>query len=213
MITPNKVELTALNNCLILDREAVRNPDGSYRYDCQQGWEEYFVGIGKRLPTVQEYIKALKQLDERNDPALEGILQDLTESYLCTGLRIDYTKSNIPLGSNYVDNLINNPAWQKALEDELFHYDAREVVDVLQRASGKRPYISTPSAYERKSYPERAVWLDILADRFGLYCGYGPINSGGRARGVRAAGACAEKMSSPYRNSERTEEEIRIINC
>ena len=172
-----------------LDGGAVRNPDGSYRTNSQQGWQWYFDIAEKRLPTVREYVAVLKQLHDQQSPALQGILQDLRESRLCTEITINYDKSNIPLGMGYINNLIKDSAWRKALEDEIFQYDVKEANRVLQEISGKRPYIWTPSAEGRKSNPKRAVWLNIYADRFSLNCDDLPIGILGRARGVREISA------------------------
>ncbi|MEK6900636.1 MAG: hypothetical protein AABX05_05920, partial [Nanoarchaeota archaeon] len=76
-----------------------------------------------------------------------------------------------------------------ALEKELFHRDVVEAVSLLRKASGKEPYIWTPSAKERRNTPERAVWLHIDAGRFDFGCYYNPIISVGRARGVRQESA------------------------
>ncbi|MBI4147433.1 hypothetical protein HY494_02155, partial [Candidatus Woesearchaeota archaeon] len=75
-----------------------------------------------------------------------------------------------------------------ALQDFLQH-DVEETTNMLQKVSGKRPYIWTPDAAKRKSNPERAVWFDIHADRFDLYCDNDPIVDLGRARGVRRGSA------------------------
>src|SRR3989344_3052275 len=186
MKTISMVEPIIVGN-LVLDGEAVCHSDGTYT-DSQQGWENFFLSIGKRIPTVKEYIITLKKLDERNDPALQGILQDLWESRLCAG-KINYDKSNLPVGDGYLDVLVKDSAWRRGLEDEMFQYDAPETMDMLQRVSGKRPYIWTPDAAERKSYPERAVWLDVGSGRFYLYCYYIPVGISGRARGVREISA------------------------
>ena len=165
---------------------------GSYRerlIKSQYEWKLRYVDTGKRLPTVEEYIIILGQSHERNDPGLLGIIYDLIESALCTGTTIDYRKSNIPLGSGYLDQLLSDSAWRKGLEDEVFQYDARKAITILQQVSGKRPYIWTPDAAGRKLHPERAVWLKFNADRFNLYCGLNPIEYYGRSRGVREVSA------------------------
>ncbi|MDP3698573.1 MAG: hypothetical protein Q8R47_03220 [Nanoarchaeota archaeon] len=205
------VEPIALDDPLVLDGEAERSADGKHLIKSQQGWEQHFADAGKRLPTVGEYVTALKQLDERKNTALPGILQDLRESALCTGTKIDYGHSNLPQGSGYLDELMKDSAWKNALQDEVLQYDAQEAVSVLQRASGKRPYLWTPDAGGRKSYPERAVWLGIYAGGFSLGCYDYPILSLGRARGVRdvgAASARAEKTGSAYCDSAKTSEEV-----
>ena len=168
---------------LILDGEAEHDVSGNYLLKSQQSWEQYYAGSGKRIPTVGKYIITLKQLDKRNDPALQGILQDLREDWLCAGT-IDYSSSNLPLEGGYLDVFVKDQAWRRALEEELFHYDAPETVDMLQRISGKRPYIWVPDAKGRKSYPNRAAWLGIDIDGFYLDCDGDPIDNGGRARGV-----------------------------
>ncbi len=179
----------ALDDGLFLDGEAVRDAKGKYLINSQQGWEQYFAGTGKRLPTVCEYITIIKQLDERKDPAaLQGLLQDLRKRTLCTGTKIDYGKSNLPQGDGYLDNLIKDSAWRTALQDFLQH-DVEETTNMLQKVSGKRPYIWTPDAAGRISTPERAVWFDIYAGRFLLSCSYCPIGISGRARGVRRESA------------------------
>ncbi|MEK6939313.1 MAG: hypothetical protein AABX31_01155 [Nanoarchaeota archaeon] len=201
-----------LDNGLQLDGEAVRDANGKYLQQSQQGWEKHFAGTGKHIPTVSEYVSTIKQLDERGDHASQGLLQDLRESWLCAG-KIDYNNSNLPSGSGYLNQLVKDPAWKRALEDELFHYDAHEAVSVLQTVTGKRPYIWTPGASGRKSHPERAAWLVILTDRFYLSCGSDPIDGNGRSRGVReggAAGARVEKKSSLEEEKlhSRIEEEL-----
>ena len=112
----------------------------------------------------------------------------MRESLLCTGTKVDYRNSNLPVGNGYLDELLLNSTWRTALQD-LLQYDAEEAMNVLQRVSGKSLYIRTPDAYGRISYPERAVWLDILTDRFYLNYDSDPIDSLGRARGVYAGGS------------------------
>lgn len=170
-----------------LDREAVCGADGKYLTKSQQGWEQYFAGSGKRLPTLTEYITALKKIEQTNSSMLEGIKQDLRENSLCTGTKIDYRTSNLPVGNGYLDVLVKDTAWRTALQDLLQH-DVKETIDLLQRTSRKRPYIWTLDASGRKSHPERAVWLGIDTGRFYLDCINDPFNSSGRARGcVRRA--------------------------
>ncbi len=205
---------------LILDSEAVHGADGKYLVKSQQGWEQYFAGTGKRLPTLNEYLVAIKQLDERNDSvALGSIMQDLRESALCTGTKINYRISNLPVGDGYLDVLVKDSAWQTALQDLLQH-DVEEATNILQKVSGKRPYLWTPDASGRESRPERAVWLSIDADRFYLYCNLNPISYDGRVRGVRvvgAAGARAKKtgpvVKQNVQNAIRlpTRDEILVV--
>jgi len=200
------IEPISINSNLVLDGEAVRGTYGNYLTNSQQGWEQYFAGSGKCLPMVREYIITLQQLHERRDLALPGLLQDLQESALCTGTKIDYSNSNLPVGDGYLDELLKDSAWKNALQDEVFHYDASEAVDVLQEVSGKRLYIWTPSAEERKSHPERAVWLCINTDWFNLNCYNNPINDYGRSRGVHEVGAAgASKKSEESAKTEKSE--------
>ncbi len=183
-------------DAFVLDGEAERDPNGSYRLDSQPGWEAYFASTGKRLPTICEYITIIKQLDERQNPALHSLLQDLREYFLCTGTKIDYGKSNLPQGEGYLDDLIKDSAWRKPLEDEVLQYNPKEAAGIIQRASGKRPYIWTPDAARRISTPGRVVWLLINTDRFILNCGINPIYDSGRARGARDGVSVSEQDAS-----------------
>ncbi len=176
---------------LVLDGEAERGTDGKYLVLSQQKWEQHFAGMERRVPAVWEYVAVLKQLDERNDPALAGILQDLNQNFLCAG-KIDYRNSNFPVGSGYIDQLVADTLWRRALENELFHYDARETAKLLHEVSGKRPYILTPDAEGRKSAPERAAWLDIGIGRFSLDCSSSTIYILGRSRWVREVSVTKE---------------------
>lgn len=203
------VEPIVLDHGLLLDGEAIRDPNGSYRVDSKQGWERYLAPFGKRLPTVGEYVAAIKQLHEENDPHLTGILQDLLEYALCTSTKIDYDKSNLPIGDGYLDVLVKNPAWKRALEEETFQYDALETISTIQSASGKRPFIWTPSAESRKAFPERAVWLSSGTDRFSLDCYSSPIYSYDRARGVRGAGEASRE--APTRGIENLSLEMPAV--
>ncbi|HLD78994.1 MAG TPA: hypothetical protein VJA18_00365 [Candidatus Nanoarchaeia archaeon] len=203
------VEPIVLDN-FWLDGEAERGADGEYLAKSHLGWEEHFAGLGKRLPTVQEYIVTLKHLSERDDSFLPGILQDLRESALCTGPLLNYRNSNIPLGDGYLDQLVKDSAWKNALQDEVLQYNVPEAADILLRVSGKRPYILTPSAQGREYHPEMAVWLYIDTDRFYLLCDNNPFNLIGLARGVRevgAAGARVGKSGSACRDPAMTEEQ------
>ncbi|MEK6863124.1 MAG: hypothetical protein AABW53_00290 [Nanoarchaeota archaeon] len=186
-----------LDNGLLLDGKVIRIPRGGYRISTQQGWEMHLAPLGKRLPTVGEYVAAIKKLHEGNDIDLARMLpQDLLEFALCTGTKIDYDKSNLPLGNGYLDFLVKDPAWKRALEDEIFKCDALETIDTIRCASGKRPYIWTSSAKSRKATPETAVGLHSLVDKFDLDCYDSPFSNFGRARGVRevgAEGACANE--------------------
>ncbi len=205
------VEPIMLDN-LILDSEAVRDADGKYFVKSQQGWEQYFAGTGKRLPTVAEYITIFKQLNERSDSAIEGIMQDLCENALCTGTKIDYRTSNLPVGGGYLNILMKDSTWWTELQDLLQH-DVEEAINMLYEVSGKHLYIWTPDASGRKSRPERVVWLDVYADKFILNCSGSPFVIGG-ARGVRVVGAAGaqKKEGSPvegsvYRKPAMTEEQ------
>ncbi len=203
------VEPIVLDN-LVLDGEAERGADGSYLLKNQREWEEHFAGMGKRIPTVSEYVRFIDYTRQNNRPAFNGIMRDLEETWLCAG-KIDYSKSNLPVGNGPVDQLLEDPFWQIALEDELFHYNAQRTVALLQEATGKRPYILTPDASGRKSLPERAVWLYIGADWFLLNCYGDPIDGNGRARGVRevgAAGAREKYVNPPCRTPATKPEEV-----
>lgn len=201
-----------LDNGLFLDGEAEKDVKGNYIRDTQQGWEQCYVGTEKRFPTIGELVAGLRQSEQRKDSAaLQGILQDLKEDWLCAG-KIDYDKSNLPVGNGYLDKLVKDSAWRRALEDELFKDDAPETIEMLQRVSGKRPYIWTPNASGRKSHPERAVWLLIVADWFLLDCSDGPISLSGRARGVRgseATGASVSEQEAP----KGTMTEIKLLTA
>ncbi len=204
------VEPIGLDNGLLLDGEAEKDVKGNYMRNNQQGWEQRYANTEKRFPTIAELVSGLRQSEQRQDvAALQGILQDMKEDWLCVG-KLDYRNSNLPMGGGYLANLVKDPAWKRALENEIFEYDAPETIDMLQRVSGKQPYLLTPDASGRRSTPERAVWLLIDTDRFGLSCSNGPIYGDGRARGVRevdAAGARVGKSGSAYRNPAMTEEE------
>ncbi len=194
IISPASIAPISLGNGLFLDGEAERGADGEYLVKSANGWKNHYAGTDKRIPTVAECISALRQTDERNDCSLQGILQDLRENSLCAG-SFDCSNSNLPVGDGYLDRLVKDPAWRRALEDEVFEYDAPETIDMLQRVSGKRPYISTPSASRRKSHPERAVWLYIGTDGFDLNCYLNPFDDSGRARGVRGSEATGASVS------------------
>ena len=73
----------------VLDGEAERGAGGSYLMNSQLGWEKHFAGTGKRTPVAAELISAIRQLDQRNDQALQGILRELLENSLCAG-KINY---------------------------------------------------------------------------------------------------------------------------
>src|SRR3989338_9456876 len=92
----------------VLDGEAVRNLAGTYHIDSLRGWKKHFADTAKRLPTVREYIIAFKQsMKKGNEPALQGLLQDLRESGLCAG-KINYSNSNIPVEKGYLDTLLKD---------------------------------------------------------------------------------------------------------
>ena len=201
------VEPIVLDNGLLLDGEAGRGVDGKYLFNSMNGWKEHYAGTEKRLPTVAELISCLWQSEQKKDSvALQGMLRDMKEDWLCAG-KINYNNSNLPVGNGYLVDLVRDHTWKKALEDELFQYDAPETIDMLQRVSGKRPYIWTPDATGRKSNPERAVWLSINTDRFNLYCYDNPIYDLGRARGVREGGAEGDAQKKGSASPATTEEE------
>lgn len=160
---------------LDLDSKAIRGADGEYLVKSQQGWEKYFSGSEKRLPTLPEYITIIKESEQTNRSLLKSIMRDLRENILCAGT-IDYRTSNLPVGNGYLDVLVKDSAWRTTLQDLLQH-DVKETINILQRTGGKRPYIWTPSVRERVSIPDWAVWLGISTGRFFLDCLNNPINS------------------------------------
>ncbi|MEK6863379.1 MAG: hypothetical protein AABW53_01650 [Nanoarchaeota archaeon] len=186
---------------LALDGEAVRDANGNYLIKSQSEWMSYLAGSGKRLPTLPEYFAFIHHLQKENHPASAGLLQDLVKGGLCTGTQFCYYRKNaithfgdetlvipctIPKGSGYLDELVgDNNDWRKVVQIAFGHNKADEVMEVLQRLCGERPYIWTSSAESRKESPEGAVWLGILTDSFLLYCGSSPIIILGRARRVR----------------------------
>ncbi len=185
----------SLGNGLFLDGEAERDAKGNYMRNNQQGWEQRYAGTEKRISTIAELVSGLRQSEQRQDSvALQGILQDLKEDWLCAG-KLNYDKSNLPMGGGHLANLVKDPAWKRALENEIFEYDAPETIDMLKRVSGKFPYIWTPKVSERKSCPERAVWLYIDTGWFLLDCGINPIYNLGRARGVRGSEVTGASVS------------------
>ena len=220
--TPSRVKPIVLENLVLygmggkpahryerieFDGEAVRGSDGEYLIKSQNDWNEYFsrLGDGRRLPSLPEVYVIMERLHETKHPALAGIVRDLTESWLCTGTKNDYLDSTIihpgygtiecplPLGDHWLDEVVENKPLENALQALLMCKDAKKAVKVLREVSGERPYIWTPSAEGRKSRPERAVWLNASTDGLYLYCGNIPINSLGRARGVRVVSAAGAR--------------------
>lgn len=188
-----------------LDGEAVRGADGEYLIKSQREFEKYFAsGKDGRLPTAMEWYAMIERLHDTKNPALEGIVRDMKESWLCTGTGIDYAANTIvhpghgtiacpiPAGDHWLDEIIGDKKWKKVFQALFGPKDVERLPEVFQAVSGKRTYIWTPSAESRKSYPERAVWVIIDSDRFDLICNLIPIIILGRSRRVRvesAAGA------------------------
>lgn len=183
---------------LTLDGEAVHNADGSYRIDSQNGFEKSFAAEKKgRLPSSRELYAVMERLYDTKNPALSGIVRDLQESWLGTGTKIDYSKNiithpdfepircTIPAGDHWLDEVVDDKNWKKVLQALLGPKEVERVPQVLSAVSGKRPYLWTPSAENRKATPERAVWLYCSTVRFGLSCSGDPISGLGRARRVR----------------------------
>ena len=129
---------------LVLSGEAERGADGSYLRKSQQGWEEHYAGSGKRLPTVGEYVRFIDYTHQNNHPAFNGIMRDLEENWLCAG-KIDYSKSNIPPGDGYVEELIRDHAWRKA-----------------PQASAEKNELSAAVPYSNILSPERDAVLEAL---------------------------------------------------
>ena len=217
------VEPIVLGN-LALDGEAVRDADGNYLIQNQSEWMSYLACSGKRLPTLPEYFAFIRHLQKENHPASAGLLKDLQEDYLCTGTQFGYChKKNtithfgdepsvisctIPEGNGYLDNLVKDNDWRKVVQIAFGHQKVDEVVEVLHRFSGKRPYLWTSSASKRKLIPERTVLLGTYTDRFYLYCLNDPFDSNGRARLVREVGTEGAKNTSAYREPAKTSEEV-----
>ncbi|MBI4147524.1 hypothetical protein HY494_02630 [Candidatus Woesearchaeota archaeon] len=186
-----------------LDGKAVRKADGSYLINNQLSFEKYFASKkdGRRLPNASEWYAMIERLYDTKNPALEGIVCDLRESWLCTGTKINYTGNiiihpgsdhincAIPNGNHWLDEVIDDGEWKKVLRALFGPKDVERVPEVLEVVNGKRPYIWVPDATGRKSAPERAVWFDIATVRFGLDCLDDPVSGFGRARGVRREGA------------------------
>ena len=192
------VEPIVLGN-LALDGEAVRGEDGKYLLKTQQEWMSYLAYLGKRLPTLPEYFVFIHHLQKENHHASKGLLQDLLESWLYTGTIFGYQSNNtithlgdetrvipcaIPEGEGYLDILVKDDDWQKVVQTAFEHPDVDEVVEVLQKFSGKRPYIWTPTASSRKATPKRAAWFGCSSYSLDLN-GYSNLYYYGAARGVR----------------------------
>ena len=102
------------------------------------------------------------------------------------------------------------------------HPDVDEVVEVLQKFSGKRPYIWTPTASSRKATPKRAAWFGCSSYSLDLN-GYSNLYYYGAARGVRKKSSndlisaqespqgAAQKSRSLPRKTCHTYEEILTI--
>lgn len=193
-----------------LDGEAARGDDGEYLIKTQNECNEYFAacGDGRRLPALPELYAIMEHLHETKHPALDGIVNDLTESWLCTGTKIDYStneiihpefgaiKCPIPVGDHWLDEAVKSKPWENVLQALLMCKDAKKAVKVLHEAGRDRPYIWPPLAESRRSIPERAVWLLAYTGGFILLCGGYPIFGCGRFRGVQvegATGAACEK--------------------
>ncbi len=211
---------------LALDGEAVRGSDGEYLVQTQQEWINHLAGTGARLPTLPEYFAFIHHLQKENHPASEGLLQDLLESWLCTGTRFGYHQSNntithlgdetrvipcaIPEGGGYLDILVKDDDWQKVVQTAFGHPDADEAVEVLQKFSGKCPYLWTPSAESRKATPERAAWFGCDSNLLYLN-GYSYLDDDYAVRGVRRVGRCEAprvENGSAYRTPAKTSEEV-----
>lgn len=186
-----------------LDSEAVRKADGKYLIESQVGFEKYFASgkDGRRLPSLREWYAMTVLLGDTKRTEFDGLIRDMKDSWLCTGTKIDY-KNNLvihpgydpiectfPAGDHWLDEVIDDKKWRRVLRALFGPRDVELVPEVLEKISGKRPYLWTPDVSGRKSLPERAVWLYINAGGFYLSCSSNPIDSLGRARGVRVVSA------------------------
>ena len=182
----------------VLDSAAFRYPE-DYFIASQSYWEEHFScsgSMGKRLPTVEEYISIMGRLHklksgsssargETDMPSAElyRLLRDFKSIKLCAG-KLDYSKSNLlDRESGYVKNLIKDTNYRRALEDEVLKHDAKESANIVEKASGKKLFLIPPYSIDA----ERAIWLDIDEDRFRIGCGISIYHEYGGARGIKVS--------------------------
>lgn len=169
---------------VVLDGEVVKEADGEYLHT-QDGWLAYCrkKADGKVIPPSPVLYAGIGRMHEEKNPALEGILKDLNESWLCTSTRPNYErgiithgygfkpwelKCRIPLGNHYFDELKDDKAWREALQALLMPKDIDQAIEILNDFSGVRSYVETPEEEDRKRIPKRAVWLYSLSGRLSL---------------------------------------------
>ena len=69
--------------------------------------------------------------------------------------KIDYDQSNLPIGDGYLDVLVKNPAWKRALEEEIFQYRCVRNNQYDSERKWKTTFHLDTISGKQKSIPER----------------------------------------------------------
>lgn len=191
---------------LDIEGEVLKDRKGNDVIKSQEEWIRYYAGLGtqllnRRLVTLTEIYAVIEQWEGTKNPALDGMVDDLRKSDLCTGTQFGYHNNHalithlgdsdpfnipctIPEESGYLDDLIKHDEWQTVVQGALLCKEVDKAVELLHSVSGKRPYITTPIAKSRKSCSKRAAEL-FINDKFYLNCDSSPNGHCGCSRGVR----------------------------
>jgi hypothetical protein len=143
---------------LIFDNKKTKCEDGTQALMTIPEWEEYFAEEGKRLPTLGEYIAAIKYVSENDQQeALDNLICELQEDCLLTTTKIDYELDiithpypfpdfaiTIPKGSGYLDELVKKSAAWRGYLSALLSPDGvgiDEAIEALKTVKGARPFL------------------------------------------------------------------------
>ncbi len=201
--------------------------NGKVLFQHTNQWNDYFRGLGGGINqlTLPEAYAAIEQMQETKHPGLEGFFQDLTTNGLILNTQFDYhnniithrlndndkveIRSSIPEESGKMEGLIQASYWRDAVQRMLLCKDVEKAVEVLSIASGRVPYLFTPSYESRSRYPVRTAWFGCDSNYLYLN-GYDDLYNDFAARLVRRA-SVSEQEAPAGRSAEKTASEERIF--
>ena len=212
---------------LELDGE-VRKKQGKVLSGNATLFDNHFRGLGDgtSLLNLPEAYAAIEQMHEVKHSALDDFFKDIYSYCLILNTQFDYQREVtihsfddndvleipgfIPEDEGKLAHLVQDQDWKNALQRILLCKDPVKAVDILSAASGKEPYIYTPSHDSRKRIPKRIAWFGCDDNLFDLYGNYNLYNSGA-ARGVRRSASVSEQEAPIGADTQKSSKEKILV--
>ena len=187
-----------------LDASPVHEGDEIARKS-QKKWLDFYTGKDKSLPSLPLLCAIMEAAyDNKDDDMAQELLQslqsDFDPNYLVMSTRFNYDQNkvwhnaaapeqiefnvHIPGISDYLENIIKSPEWEKPLRSIFMINDIEKLPKVLGIYNDRKCHLYIPG--DRRNI-ERAAFVGFYGGDFSV--DGGSLGNDGRSRGVSAGGA------------------------